>query len=218
MQKSTAEALGLLVIATPVLVPVVWVVIALLLSWFAATFPRTRSRKITAAIFAFFLLCLMPTWDQIAGLIYFHHLCTTEGGIKVYTEVDHSVGISPSTGRLEGKAFSASSAKAYLDKNKPFSTIPHERLVAPIGAKENYVEVGGPTYGNTLPFKITKHVYSIYFVGNLDKPLGTWTTYGYGGGWLYNHIALQPVGRLCGADEVGRFANLLEGVFVHDGR
>ena len=216
MQKSTAEALGLLVMAGPVLIPVVWLVIAMLISWFVATFPKTRTKKIAAAIFTFVLLSLIPTWDEIAGQVYFHYLCKTKGGTKVFKKIAQSVGDSAETGQLEGKPLSSREVKKYLASRGLTAKIPAGTLLTLIGNDDNYYIARGPAYGFRLPLNIVKHTYSIYFVGVPTKPIGTWTTFGYGRGWFLNHITLQVPAVTCQKDDVGTPKDLLQQVFVSD--
>lgn len=45
---------------------------------------KKKKRYIFFAV-VFFLL--LPTWDVIVGKIYFHHLCKTEGGTKIYKHI-----------------------------------------------------------------------------------------------------------------------------------
>ncbi len=47
-----------------------------------------RQKTKRAKWIAIAILVLIPTWDQLIGRVYFYTLCTTQGGVKVYSTVE----------------------------------------------------------------------------------------------------------------------------------
>ncbi|MBI5439047.1 MAG: hypothetical protein HY936_08920 [Nitrosomonadales bacterium] len=44
--------------------------------------------RLVAGLFGFVLVFILPFADEIAGQVYFNHLCATEAGVKVYQTVE----------------------------------------------------------------------------------------------------------------------------------
>src|SRR5690348_3250125 len=82
------ELMGLAVLAAPLLAVVVVIVIAIVATVIAMRMQTTWRRRWLAGAIALSLVILIPTWDEIAGRIYFSYLCRTDAGIRVYKRVD----------------------------------------------------------------------------------------------------------------------------------
>jgi len=82
------ELLGFVVLTSPL-----WLVLILLpvSIWIAVKIAKrftNRTAKIAVGIGVFLLVFLVPFADEIAGRIYFNHLCATKAGVKVYQTVE----------------------------------------------------------------------------------------------------------------------------------
>jgi hypothetical protein len=66
---------------------IVLIVLYLFVSFKGVEYIYDKSQKKRYAILATLFFILLPTWDVIIGKIYFDHLCKTEGGLKVYKNV-----------------------------------------------------------------------------------------------------------------------------------
>src|SRR5450759_4285982 len=65
----------------------VYVLVAIKATRWLASLPSTPSTKRLITLFSAAVFILLPIWDEIAGYIYFRHLCATEGGVSVYKKV-----------------------------------------------------------------------------------------------------------------------------------
>lgn len=83
---------------------------------FVAT--KTDKKRYWIATLLFFIF--LPTWDVIIGKVYFNHLCKTEGGLKVYKNIQADGFLDTSAFlnfRQSGKIFpdDIENAKRFLD-------------------------------------------------------------------------------------------------------
>ncbi len=81
------EILGLVVLTSPLFLVVPWLIVAVWVAVKVLQLPKMGVAKLAAGVGTFVLVFLLPFADDIAGRIYFNHLCSTEAGVKVYQTV-----------------------------------------------------------------------------------------------------------------------------------
>ena len=85
------EILGFIVLTSPLFLIVLWVPVCIVLAvWTGRKFLKNSKIPIKVAIgtLVFLFALAMPIADEIAGRIYFNHLCETEAGAKVYQTIE----------------------------------------------------------------------------------------------------------------------------------
>ena len=84
------QLLGFVVLTGPLFLIVLWVPVCIALAILVAKklIKRSLPLKITGGLTVFLIILLLPVSDEIAGRIYFHHLCETEAGVKVYQQIE----------------------------------------------------------------------------------------------------------------------------------
>ena len=84
------QLLGFIALTSPLFLIVLWVPVCIALAvWVGRKFLRAGlPLKIVVGTLLFLVLLILPFADEIAGRIYFNHLCETEAGIKVYQTIE----------------------------------------------------------------------------------------------------------------------------------
>ena len=85
------ELLGFIVLSSPLFLIVLWLPVSIVLAvWISRKFLKKKKNPIKVAFGAFLFLFVLvtPIADEIAGTIYFNHLCKTEAGAKVYQTIE----------------------------------------------------------------------------------------------------------------------------------
>ena len=82
--------LGLVVLTSPLFLIIAWLPISIwltrkLVKWIGF---KNGAVRLAAGLFGFVLVFMLPFADEIAGRVYFNHLCATEAGVKVYKTVE----------------------------------------------------------------------------------------------------------------------------------
>lgn len=92
-----------------IFVPLIYAAIA----W--AIIKRLPSKKVKWAATVIFVL--IPTWDEVAGRIYFEYLCATEAGVKVHQTVELPAEYWDEQGKP--KFYDEKNGNFYLSKDYP---------------------------------------------------------------------------------------------------
>ncbi len=81
---------GFAVLTGPLFLIVIWVPVCIALAFLVGKkfIKKSLPLKITGGLAVFLTILLLPISDEIAGRIYFNHLCETEGGVKVYQTIE----------------------------------------------------------------------------------------------------------------------------------
>jgi hypothetical protein len=82
------ELAGFAVLSLWILVPLGILLVGVIAVCVAAVLQRTRWKRWVASLTAALVVVLIPTWDEIAGGLYFNHLCETQAGVKIYQTVE----------------------------------------------------------------------------------------------------------------------------------
>ena len=79
-----------MVLTGPLFLIVLWVPVCIALAVLVTKklIKKPLPLKITGGLAVFLIILLLPVSDEIAGRIYFHHLCETEAGVKVYQQIE----------------------------------------------------------------------------------------------------------------------------------
>ena len=64
------------------------ILLYLYLAYKVVKYVASKTEKNIYWILTVLFFILLPTWDVIIGKIYFHHLCQTEGGLRVFKSVE----------------------------------------------------------------------------------------------------------------------------------
>lgn len=82
------DIIGLAVLTSPLFLIVLWLPVALFVAVKLSRRPKNGAAKLVTGVSTFVLVFLLPFADEIAGRIYFNHLCSSEAGVKVYQTVE----------------------------------------------------------------------------------------------------------------------------------
>lgn len=184
--------MAFVVLSLPILAMLLIVTVAVLVA--RAVARRTQGpakKKSIAAAIAVLVVILIPTWDEIAGRLYFHYLCATEGGVKVYKQII-----------LPADYWNADGSQKFFP--------PGRNTTSP--QFEHRLEYRGDVL-KKYPFNITgyRDVLSERSSGNVA---GTYTWFLYFGGWLANTTTLNVTAKTCHGYETTKYEDFLKHVLV----
>jgi len=170
-----------LIVFTVLLVYLViaWVVIKRL--------PSKKAKWIAVAVFI-----LIPTWDEIAGRIYFKSLCETESGVKVYKVVE-----------LPGEYWHLDGKPKFIKANGD----PDEAILSGRAQFSNEFQEKYSAY-----FRIKRHA-RVVSDRSTGQVLGRYIRFIYFGGWLKNHTSVHVSGIGCPSPEENDYGGMVKQVF-----
>ena len=159
--------LGLLALASPLLIPLYFVVTFLLALWLTRVI---KSRHFYTVFLLLLLFFWLPgLWDVILGRAYFHYLCQTDGGVHIYETVE-----------LGDEYWNEDGSPTFYTEKGAFDGSVFE-------GKYKFVRNNHPKMG--LGSTIKKRPRQIIET-ETDRVLGEWVLYEYLGGWVVHN--LQP--------------------------
>jgi hypothetical protein len=84
------QLLGFAVLTGPLFLIVLWVPVCVAIGFLVGKkfIKKSLTLKIIGGLAIFLIMLLLPVSDEIAGRIYFNHLCETEAGVKVYQTIE----------------------------------------------------------------------------------------------------------------------------------
>lgn len=168
------EILGFAVLTGPL-----WLILILLIAaiWSArkfATHLKGRGMQIAGGVGIFLSIFLVPFGDEIAGSIYFDHLCATESGVKVHQTVE-----------LPEEYWNANGqAKFFNEKNGNFLFSKEYPIVLKIEKNHSIFHI------DRLVTTLWSH--------SKEKMLAEKISYMYWGGWLSRNLSLSNTAKSCG--------------------
>jgi hypothetical protein len=136
---------------------------------------------------------LVPIWDEIAGRIYFRHLCEIEGGIKVHKIVE----LGPEYWNPDGSS--------------KFITVAAEREGKLLVPGYSWESRWNRDFNKIL--NIAKQQYSVAEVST-GAEIGSKIFFVNFHGWLMNHSFAHVTGDECPSSDAPTYRSLLERVFV----
>lgn len=181
------ELLGFAVLTGPlwlilILFPVsIWIAIKL-----AKRFTQ-RAVKIAIGIGVFLLVFIAPFADEIAGRIYFNHLCANEAGVKVYQTVE----LPAEYWEADGKP------KFYDEKNGNFN-LEGYRAEYTTGVYSSLFHIDNAGYKRVD--------------GRSGQALGEVTDFMYWGGWVRRNLSPNNTANGC-ENRRERSNNLVKQIF-----
>ena len=173
--------LGLIVMTSPLFLIVLWVPLCIALAvWVGRKFIRTGLLvKISICSLIFLILLILPIADEIAGRIYFNHLCETEAGVKVYKTIE----LPAKYWDDEGKPTFYKGAN-----NNDVPSYAFEKLGIEITAKRNHSQRW---------FHVNQSG-TIYISKKTGLKLSEVVRFGYGEGWIVREMTPHNSSITCG--------------------
>ena len=170
------DLLGFIILTSPLFLILLWLPVSILLSiWVSKRFiKKGLPLKITVGLIVFLIVLIIPIADEIAGRIYFNHLCETEAGVKVYQKIE-----------LPADCWEEDGRPIFYDGN----TLPLDKY-AKAGATSGGIE--------------KLHMFGIQEFGTIfvkedsGSPISTVSGFRYWGGWLIRNFAPHNTAISCG--------------------
>ena len=181
--------LGLIAMTSPLFLIVLWVPVCIaLVVLVGRKFIRAGFLiKIAISSVIFLVLLILPVADEIAGRIYFNHLCETEAGVKVYQIIELPAEYWNEDG----------SPKFYDDSNANF-TLPVNHFEWE-SRKEKYL------------FHVERNDYLMKEQAT-GIELNERTLFRYWGGWISRNLSSHNTAVSCGSDLVS-YSNYVSQIF-----
>ena len=142
---------------------------------------NTKSAKWSVGLACGLVFLLIPTWDEIAGRIYFYHLCKTVGGQKIMKTVELGDEFFLKPGEIDANTAGRLPAKG--------GELNHGKL------KQKFSTVNS-SESVSKRFRIEKNVRTIKNL-QTGELLATNTRLYYFKGWLINSTGLHVSGEIC---------------------
>lgn len=177
-----AELMAFVVLSLPILAVLLIVVLAVLAARVAARRMAVPEKKWKAAVIAALAVILIPTWDEVAGRLYFHYLCTTQGGVKVFNREELQPQYWGSNGIPKDRIVRVGSR---------FEMQIGDRYYIETQAQKNYSQT----------FRIDREHQTIRDRES-DNVLSELVAFRHWGGWLVNNTALNVTAKRCPDPEV----------------
>lgn len=152
---------------------------------------RLKNKK--AKWIAIAVLVLIPTWDEIIGRSYFHYLCASEGGIKVFKTVE-----------LPSEYWDQQGKPRFI---RPDGLVDKEMLKARVEIARFYEDER-----HSL-FRIRKTA-EIISDRQGNQIVGAYTYFIYFGGWVVNNAGMHVTGSDCPKIQEASFGKLAREVFL----
>ena len=174
------EILGFIVLTSPLFIILIWLPICFLIAiWLCRNVFRLESPlKIFVGILVFAVLFTLPFTDEIAGRIYFNHLCESEAGATIYQPIE----LSPENWKADG------TPKFYKGaNNNDVPSYAFDRLGIEFEAEwvEKKRLLNVTQHGSVIKEKKSGKRYS--------EVVGFW----YKGGWINRKLTPHPSGISC---------------------
>jgi len=170
------DIIGLAVLSSPLFLVIPWLIVAV---WAAVKTSQPRKSavaKLAVGAGTLVVVFLLPFTDDIAGRIYFNHLCKTDAGAKVYQTIE-----------LPAKYWDENGKPKFYDERTGNMTITLSQY-ADISSSINIRSFGIEEHQSTLLDKTTHQKIS-------DNP---WFL--YWGGWIRKTFSLHNTALHCGGE------------------
>jgi len=195
------ELLGFVALSLPILVPLGILVVGLLIAWAVVSQLCERKSKRNAWLIGIIVIILIPTLDVILGRIYFHTLCTVQGGAKIYKQVE-----------LSSEYWDEEGVPIYIYGQYPkYANRVRSELEEKFYAR--YQKRSKTTMRRPNFFNIEKDLTTVTD-SQTKELLGTFTTIIYFGGWLVNTTAIGGASGTHCPNGTGLYVKLLQEIFV----
>ncbi len=182
--------LGFIVLTGPLFFIVLWVPVCIFLAVLVGRkfIKKSLSLKIAGGMAVFLVTLLLPIADEIAGRIYFNHLCKTEAGVKVYQTIE-----------LPAEYWDEDGKPKFYDGN----TLPDNEYVK-AGVKAEAIE-------KTQAFGVQEFG-TVFKEKNSDYKQSEVIGFRYWGGWLIRNFSPHNTAISCGGGK--SYDELVEKQFI----
>lgn len=183
------------------------------------TVKRLQTKK--AKFIAVAIYALIPTWDVIVGRLYFHTLCSTEGGQKIYKSVEigkEYYGPDVKNAKLtDGTHWEIGKVYAIHVEGDHPSVKRTVRFVPDPEKLKSLYEISIAKFSDEKVLNVQK-ITSVVKNKQTGEILGTATSFNYWGGWVYRNSGLHVGAVECPETKIEPYApsihaTLLENVF-----
>lgn len=154
----------------------IYLAFAVVITRWLTGLPRFARHRALVGALCVLAFVLIPTWDEIAGRIYFHHLCETEGGVRIYKVVE----LGPEYWNADGTPRFITEEDYLTRKVFEGQYVRQSRFI------ENYGD----------PFRIVLDEDLVVDVRK-NQILGKKTSFIYFGGWVLNNSGFHVSGSRC---------------------
>ena len=166
---------------TILVVLVVYLLIAVLVTWAIAKRQKSGKAIWLAGFFSVVVFVLIPTWDSLLGSIYLQYLCAKEGGAKIYKTMNVGPEFILKPGDIDYNTAGRLPAKG--------GELNMKKLAERFSFKTKSEQVSSF-------FRIEKHIYVIKDTVTGDV-MGTSVSFLHFGGWLLNNFAPHVTANRC---------------------
>lgn len=183
-----SEILGFVVLTGPLFLVVLWLPISIALAWWVSkkSIKKELPVKILLGVIVFLVVLLLPVSDEIAGRIYFNHLCETVAGVKVYQPIGLPAEYWGEDG--EPKFFDKKTGNLLL-KLSQYAEIKSDRVNHHFGIEERRSTL----LNKETHQKISENLWMLYW-----------------GGWIKRNFSPHNTASQCG----GKTKDLVDKLFV----
>jgi len=153
----------------------IYFLLAIFITFWLASRLKKTIHQIIVFTFVATVFVLIPTWDIIPGRLYFSHLCETEGGLKIYKQVELPAEYWDENGKPKFIKDNGDVDKGTLDIF--FDFIVEKKMVSDVF-----------------------HIQLVNFIIKEKKSkthVGIYSSFGYFGGWLVNNSGIHVRGESC---------------------
>ena len=172
------EILGFIVLTSPLFLILLWVPVCVGLAVWIGRKIFKKGKTVTGVVMGvlvFLFVMVAPVADEIAGRIYFNHLCKTEAGVKVYQTIE-----------LPAEYWDEDGKPRFYDES-------NGNLNLPVG----FIE--WETTTEKYPLHLEK-VISVMREKESGKKLNERVLFFYWSGWVVRNFSPHNTGTSCGSD------------------
>lgn len=175
------QLLGFAVLTGPLFLIVLWVPVCIALAVLVGKkfIHKSLPHKIAGGLVVFLVVLVLPVTDEIAGRIYFHHLCEKEAGVKVYQTIELP-------------------AECWDEDGKPkFYKGANNNDVPSYAFNRLGIDIDGEWVEKKRLFHVTQSK-TIYKEKESGRKYSEVVRFGYKGGWIMRELTPHPSGLSCG--------------------
>lgn len=187
--KSLSELLGFAVLTGPLWLILVLLPVGIWIAWKLAKRFTRGSTRLAVGLGVFLLFFCVPFADEIAGRIYFNHLCATEAGVKVYRAIE-----------LPAEYWDGNGNPRFFNKH---GFLDHKLWVEKLDESSGHVERYSTIFGIDKNISLVKDRSS-------QKVLAEVATFRYWGGWVSRNFSPNSTASSC---EFIRNSNFSRGLY-----
>jgi hypothetical protein len=188
------ELMAFLVLSLPILAGLLIVVLAFFVARAVARRKAgSERRKTIAGLVAALIVILIPFWDEGAGRLYFHYLCSTEGGVKVNKQIE-----------LPAEYWNSDGSQKFFPPAKHGTDM----------LFKHHLEYRSDVMRKRL-FNVTEYT-DILLDRSTGDIAGSYSWFLYFGGWLVNVTSLDVKATSCHGYKTTKYEDFLKHVLIQE--